>query len=234
MKAIIMAAGKGSRISDKIDAIPKSLLKINGKSILETTVDMLLKKGIEVVVCTGYCHKKIEAALSEKNVRYYYNPFYEVSNNIGSIWFAREEFSGEEDVLILSADVYCDESVLDKLIRAEGSLVMATDTSRIQDGDYFFHLDATGQIMSYGPDIPVEERDCEYMGFSKVTANASIVFKDHLEQLIDEGKLQIYQELVFFSFIGDKDISLKTVDVKGSSWREIDFYEDYEKALKQF
>lgn len=232
MKTIILAAGAGSRIADDIGSIPKSTLKLNGKPIIQSTVEMLIANGIDVAVCTGYRFDMIENALKSLDVKFFNNPFYSLMNNIGSLWFAREFL--DDECMIISADVVFDEMMLDRIMQAEGDLLMVTDTSRVTDGDYFFSLDKEGKIREYGPDIPVERRFCEYVGLSKISKSAVGAFRNQLEKMIYEGNNQCYFEYVFFSFIENEKYELKTVDVSGCNWREIDRIEDYRKALTQF
>lgn len=233
MKAIILAAGKGSRISDDIGPIPKSMLEINGEPIIRTTAKKLSERNINIAVCTGYRSGKICEALHDFSITYFHNPFFDVTNNIASLWFARS-FMADDDCILISADVVFDDYLLDKVIHEEGQLVMATDSSRINDGDYFFALNSGGLIVKYGPDVPVEERACEYVGISKVNADTIPEFKHRLNNMVESGNYTCYWENVFFTFIGDEKYSLKTVDVAGSSWREIDRIEDYRKAVDQF
>lgn len=233
MKAIILAAGKGSRISDDIGPIPKSTLKINGIPIVRRTVEMLLNEGISVAVCTGYRHEIIEDALIGLNVVYYNNPFFDTTNNIASLWFARE-FLGGDDCMILSADVIFEHNILTKLINAKGDLVMVTDSSRVQDGDYFFQINKDGLIVNYGPDLPLEIRDCEYVGLTYISRNSIDSFKNTMINMINSGETQCYYECVFFKYIGNDEIELEIMDVAGCSWREIDKIEDYKKAIEEF
>jgi len=232
MKAIIMAAGRGSRISDKIGDIPKSMLEINGKPIIRITVELLISLGIEPIVCTGYKAEIIKNALSGLNVRFYHNPFYDITNNIASLWFAREEIN--DDIILLSADLIFQKEIVEILIKQNYGFTMTVDKSRISDGDFFFKLSDEDCVLEFGSDMPVSERTCEYMGLSKVNRNAADIFLKRLNDLIDAQKHQIYFENVFWSFIGDKGLQVNTIDVSGLEWREIDFYEDYEKALRQF
>lgn len=233
MKAIILAAGKGSRISGDIKNNHKATLKINEEPIIRRTVKILLDLKCEICICTGYQYKQIYEALDGLDVTYYHNPFYEISNNIVSLWFVKEEFD-HQDIIILSADVVVERALLELLIHVNGDLVMATDSGRIQDGDYFFHLSDEGELVEYGPDLPLEKRSCEYIGISKISASSNEEFKKCLNTFINQGKLQIYYESVFFSFAGSKEIKLRMVDIKGFKWREIDVLEDYKKALVQF
>ena len=232
MKAIIMAAGKGSRISDKIGTIPKSILEINGKPIIKNTVEMLISLDIQVIVCTGYQSKVIENALSGLDVRFYYNPFYDVTNNIASLWFARKEL--DDDVILLSADLVFEEEIVKKLIANDNPLTMTVDKSRIFDGDFFFRLSKDGYILDFGPDMPEHLRSCEYMGLCKVKKSAVNLFKERLEEFISDNNHQVYFEHVFLSFDERSELRTTTLDISGFFWREIDFYEDYLKALKQF
>lgn len=233
MKAIILAAGIGSRISDNIGPIPKSILEINGKPIIRRTVEMLLRNGIDVAICTGYRHQEIEETLNGLPARYFNNPFYDVTNNIASLWFARD-FLSEDDCLIFSADVIINQDILDKLISAKGDLIMVTDSSRVTDGDYFFHMSSNGTIAEFGPDIPLEKRDFEYVGIDKISKASIADFRETLDSFVDNANTKCYFEYVFFHYIGHMDIRLTTLDVAGCVWREIDEIEDYNKAIKEF
>ncbi len=232
MKAIILAAGKGSRISDEIGPIPKSTLEIGGKPIIRRTVELLQQYHIEVAVCTGYRRRKIEEALEGLKVSYFNNPFYDVTNNIASLWFAQDFLKGD-DCLVLSADVIFDRDLLEKLMQMEGDLIMVTDSSRVADGDYFFHMAEDGTIAEYGPDIPMERRDYEYVGIDKISKGSIDSFKGTLLTMIEEGKTQGYFEYVFFYYIGHPYIRLTTLDISGCVWREVDCIDDYNKAVKE-
>lgn len=232
MKAIILAAGKGSRISDDIGPVPKSTLKINDKPIIRNTVERLLKKDIEVIVCTGYRHNIIEKCLLGLNVTFVNNPFYDVTNNIASLWFAKDYIDG--DVMILSADVVFDDALLQNLIDDKGNLVMVTDSSRVQDGDYFFNVDNNGKLVEYGPSVDVSNRTYEYVGLDKISSGSAVAFKEKLLSMIDNGETQCYFEYIFFSFINSKKHKLSFMDATGCIWREIDRIDDYHKAIKEF
>lgn len=230
MQAIILAAGKGSRISKNIDGVPKSTLKINDHSIIYLTVNMLLRHNISVSVCTGYKEELIRAELKGLPVRYVHNPFYNEMNNMGTLWFAKDIIQ-DEDILIMSADVIFEECILEKIIESSNGFTMVVDKSRVKEGDYFFQLDSADRIIDYGAELPPEKRNCEYVGISKIGAVNAEQFKKRLEMFVEQGKYREYLETVFFSFLPQK---INTVDISGMQWREIDHYEDYLKAIQQF
>jgi len=232
MKAIIMAAGKGSRISGKIGDIPKSMLEINSKPIIRITVEMLISLGITPIVCTGYKSNVIKEALGSLDVRFYHNPFFDVTNNIASLWFARSEI--DDDIILLSADLVFQQEILEKLMNQDYPFTMAIDKSRILDGDFFFKLDDNDCVLDFSPEMPVNERSCEYMGLSKINRKVAGIFLNRLDNMIEAQKHSLYYENIMLSFINDKKLIVNTVDVSEYKWREIDFYNDYQKALKQF
>ena len=82
-----MAAGKGTRISRMVEAVPKSTLPIDGEPLIRHTVKLLQASGIECVVCVGYQREKIFKALDGLDVIYCVNPFYDVTNSIASLFF---------------------------------------------------------------------------------------------------------------------------------------------------
>lgn len=227
MKAILLAAGRGTRISRMIKEIPKSVLPINDVPLIRRSVMMLLEKNIQPIVCVGYAKNKIYEALEGLDVTYYYNPFYDVTNSIASLWFAKEELN--EDTIIMNADVFCDEVILDHIIKTNKECALLVDTSRTKEGDYFLKLE-NGCIIGYGKDLPLVERTCEYVGIGKIREAFIVDFKGKLESLIRKQQHQLWWENVLYSLIMEKRI--ETIDIKGMFWSEIDYFDDYERILE--
>lgn len=226
MKAILLAAGRGTRISRVIEEIPKCTLPVEGKPLIRRTVEMLLAANIQPVVCIGYQYEKIQEALKDLDVKYYYNPFFDVTNSIASLWFARKEL--EDDVLLLNADVYFQKEILDLVLTDPNETVMTIDKTRTKTGDYFFNL-TDGCINKYGKDLPLEERSCEYVGMAKITKSFVPTFIARLQELIEAQKHNLWWENVLYSFSEEK--KLNTVEVNGYFWAEIDYFDDYERIV---
>ena len=229
MKAFILAAGIGNRISRMIENIPKSTLPINGKPLIRITIEKLVSLGIEPIVIVGYQKEKIYEALEGLDVKYYYNPFYEITNSIASLWFAKDELEG--DVLIMNADVFVSEEILQNILSDTRDNVMSIDVTRRKTGDYFFSTTDSGIIRKYGKDLPLEERSCEYVGLAKVKSVFIEKFKDRLEKLINERQYMLWWENVLYSFTDDNEHPINTIDVKKLFWSEIDYFDDYERIL---
>lgn len=229
MKAILLAAGRGTRISRMVKAIPKSTLPVDGTPLIRLTVEMLQKRGIETSVCVGYQQDAIHDALKGYDVNYYVNPFYDVTNSIASLWFARQELEGE--CLILNADVFFSDTILEMILEDRHPAVMLVDKSRRINGDYFFATTDNGCIKEYGKDLPLQFRSCEYVGIAKISSDFMPVFADRLNLLINESRHDMWWENTLYSFTNKNEYEIYTKDVEGSFWSEIDYFDDYERIL---
>ncbi len=233
MRAIILAAGKGSRISSDIGGVPKCTLPLlDGTPIIRRSVKMMLELGIEPAICVGYKGKKIKEALEDLSVRYYENPFYSVTNNIASLWFTLPEIDGKDDILLLSGDLYYPKSFLEKALAAKGNLTMFVDSGRIQDGDFYFHLDEGGYVDDFGAKLPLQMRYCEYMGISKIAATFVPSFAERLLEYVDREEYTLYFENIILSYSKSHEQKINLVDVAGEFWCEYDYFEDYQRILK--
>lgn len=229
MKAIILAAGKGTRIARAIENIPKSTLLINGVPLIRRNIEKLIDRGIEPIVCVGYEKEKVYEALKGLEVKYYYNPFYEITNSIASLWFAKNELEVEDEVIIMNADVYFNDEILDSIIDNTCEAVLMTDKTRIEVGDYFLRVE-NGYIKGYGKNIPVDKRSCEYVGIGKVARGFLPKFIERMEFLISNKEYKLWWENILYSFTDNENISI--LDVENQFWCEIDYYEDYERIIE--
>lgn len=227
MKAILLAAGVGTRIVKDIGPMPKSMLEVDGQPLIVHTVQLLQKNNMEVTVITGFQHRVIEEALKDLGVTIYYNPFYAVTNSIGSLWYAREELNTDE-VFIANADVFYTQEMLDIVFGAKRSVFLLSDETRADQGDYFF-LTSDGILEKYGKELTRAERNCEYVGMGVIKGEWVGRFRQRLCDLIESGSYNLWWENVLYSFVGEQPIY--TVDVNGCFWAEVDTIEDYQRVL---
>lgn len=102
-RAIIMAAGKGTRMRPVTLHTPKPLVKVNGKRMIDSVIEALHKNGIsEIYIVVGYLKDQFEILPKEyENVKLIENPFYDTCNNISSLYVARDYI---ENAIILDGD----------------------------------------------------------------------------------------------------------------------------------
>ncbi|MCI8455132.1 MAG: phosphocholine cytidylyltransferase family protein [Lachnospiraceae bacterium] len=229
MNAFILAAGRGSRISKYIPNIPKCTVDVGGEPLICRTVRMLLENRIKTTVIVGYRHKEIERVLSGLPVQLVYNPFYDVTNSIGSLWLAESAgFFEKEDTIVANGDVYWSREILAFILRQAEEVFMLADSTRVFDGDYFFGTE-NGFLRRYGKELTLEERDCEYTGIAVMKKSFVPVFLKRLNALIDGQFHGKWWEDALYSLCGERAIPVK--DIKGYFWAEVDFIEDYHRIL---
>ncbi|ABR30732.1 cholinephosphate cytidylyltransferase [Thermosipho melanesiensis] len=225
MKAILLAAGKGTRISRKIGNIPKSLIDINGEPLILKTIRMLKENLVDISVVLGYKKHLFDEYTYVCKV--YYNPFYSLTNSIASLWFAKDEIDGTEDIIIANADVFWDENVLRELLNSSEDVLMLYDSSRKEEGDYLFKVEGN-VLIEHGKEL--EDPSGEYVGVSIIRKKFQKKFRERLESLIDNENFSLWWENVLYSFIGERDIYVK--DISGLFWGEVDYLEDYYRILR--
>lgn len=227
MKAILMAAGVGSRISRSVNK-PKSTLEIDGVPLITRTVDMLISKGIDVAVVVGFRSDDIRKALEGRKVCFYENPFFRVTNSMASLWFARD-FLCDDDLILANADVFWGDGIYESLMSDEDDIAMLADASRAKVGDYFFKV-KDGLLVSYGKDLPPEDRDTEYVGMAKIKRDFVPRFKSNLEEMVRQERYDLWWENVLYEHISEIPVHIK--DVSDYFWAEIDYIDDYERILE--
>jgi len=226
MKAILMAAGVGSRISNAITR-PKSTLEVGDTTIIAHTVDMLIRNGIDVNVVVGYRKEEIYDALSGREVRFFFNPFYRATNSSGSLWFAREAIDGNDDVLLINADIYWEQPILDIILADRSDAMMLGDESRAENGDFFFNT-VNGRITAYGKELKREERNADSVGIAKISKRFSPTFRKWLDDHIRNERYGTLWENIFCERISEAPILVR--DVAGWFQAEVDRIEDYERV----
>jgi L-glutamine-phosphate cytidylyltransferase len=225
MKAIIMAAGVGSRLLDLSQNRPKCLIVADGQSLISRSVDLLRGRGItDISVVTGFKSEAIRSNLNQP-VNYFHNAFYEVTNSIASLWLAREKLT--TDVILLNADLYYDPSILDIALAQKQPAVMMSDCTRIETADFRFGF-VGDRIIRTGNKLSNEETDGEYVGIARIDRSFVRFFKKRLETMVTQGDFRNWWEGVLYSFIDD-GMPINHKDVGGRFWTEIDNRMDYER-----
>ena len=226
MHAILMAAGIGSRLGTKEKS--KCMWEVGGMPLIEHTIKMLLENDVSVSIVTGYKAESIQNAMKDYDIHWYYNPFYRVTNSIGSLWFAREQLEKKEDLILASADVFWDSELLDLLKNDEHEATILGDSTRCEVGDYFFQTE-NGFIKKYGKakDMPISIRSSENLGVARIKTSFLDGFRNRMNTLISEEQYNIWWENVLYNYCDEYPVYVK--DVNGHFWGEIDCLSDYER-----
>lgn len=228
MKALLMAAGKGTRISRYIEGKPKCTVSIGEMPLIEYTIKQLQSRGItEIAVVLGYQGMVIKEVLKDYQITYLYNHFYDVTNSIASAWFAKDFIS--DDIIMMNADVYLEPAIFDRVLGEKKSPVLFSDGSRKEEADYKFYYEGN-ELIKFGKGLEGQDITGEYVGIAKITAEFIPMFLERMEELIASGKHGMWWEDVLYSYVGEKPVYVE--DIQGMFWAEVDYIEDYERILK--
>ncbi|MDM0488391.1 phosphocholine cytidylyltransferase family protein [Clostridium perfringens] len=229
MRALILAAGRGTRISRYLSGKPKCTVDIGGITLIENTINKLREIGInDIALIVGYNQNEIRKTLKNYDVEFYYNPFYDVTNSAASAWFAKEFIKEDEDLIIMNGDVYAEVSLLQEVVEEKMSPVLFADNTRKEEGDYKFYYE-NNILMKYGKELEGNDITGEYVGIAKINKNFIKKFKESLEYMINNQKHSLWWENALYRLSDKQDIYVKDVD--GKFWAEVDYIEDYERIL---
>ncbi len=231
MQAIIMAAGKGSRLGSLTENLPKSLLEIKGKRLLDINIAMLHKYGIwDITIVTGFQDEKfIEATKGIPGITLVYNPFYEFTNVIGSYYMGMKQL--HDDFIYLHADTICAIDIFDGLLKADGDIVLPVDTKPCDDEAMKVRIEK-GRIVEITKRMPAEVAAGEFIGIAKIKKN---VIED-----LNISTIGVLRDKVFTSYFEGalqrvfdmKKYDVRMIETNGRFWGEVDFLEDYQRAEK--
>jgi L-glutamine-phosphate cytidylyltransferase len=229
-KAIILSAGKGSRLLPLTADRPKCLIELNGKSLLEWQLDALAESGItEVVVVTGFNEHLVEAvAQRREGVRTLFNPFFQVADNLGSVWLARDEF--DRDTLLLNGDTLVTPALIARLLAdAQAPITVTVDEKEEYDADDMKVLRDGTRLVHIGKALEPGNYNSESIGLLAFRGEGPRLFIDQVERMMRtaEGTRRWY--LCAIDALA-RDVEVQTVCIKGEEWQEVDFPEDVDKA----
>lgn len=229
MQAIIMAAGKGSRLGALTGGKPKSFVEINGKKLIEYNLRLLQKYHVdEIIIVTGYQAEEFEKLTADmSNVRLIFNPFYEMTNVLGSFYMGMEAL--HDDFIYLHADTLCEPSIFEKLVYPKADVVLPVEYRKWNEEAMKVRSE-NGKIVQITKQMPVTEAEGEFIGMAAFKKEVVSLLKEKTKQLMKEKAFTDYFESAIQRLIDEEDFQIEAVSTDGAFWAEIDFYEDYEEA----
>jgi L-glutamine-phosphate cytidylyltransferase len=193
--AFILAAGRGARLRPITDRVPKCLVKLAGRSLLERQCSALRHAGIEDIhVITGYRAAAIEA-LGYSTI---HNPHFETTNMVATLFCARALMTGTADVVIAYGDIVFELEIVHALLAEDAPLATAIDrgwlrywslrmADPLSDAETL-RLSRDGDVVELGKRPgSLEEIEGQYMGLTKIRADHVRRFRRAWEDLDPSG-----------------------------------------------
>ncbi|MCF6248791.1 MAG: phosphocholine cytidylyltransferase family protein [Desulfobacula sp.] len=234
--ALLLAAGTGSRLFPLTQSSPKCLTLVNEISILERLITSLNQHGFErLVVVTGHLENRIREFLGKRagnlTIEYVYSPLYKTTNNIYSLWMAREIIN--EPFLLIESDLVFDPSLLKDMLYPDriavarmrpwlnGSTVTINQFNKVKA----FHSDAVNHT---------SRTRYKTVNIYSLSLSSWYGVIEKLNQYILAGRVNNYYETVFARMVAEKCLSFQAVFFDSKPWYEIDTIEDLASAERMF
>ena len=247
-KALIIAAGLGSRLKKHTENLPKCMLDFGGKTLLQRQLDAYKKCGVkDISLIRGYKKEKI----NYKGIKYFENTDYKNNNILNSIFYAEKVING--NIIISYSDILFDTSVVERALNSDHDISVVVDID--WRGYYVGRKDhpiseAENVIFNSNNEVEKigkintgnEEVHGEFIGMIKLSNRGTEIFKEHFHRLKKIywnkpfQRAKIFQKAYLTDFIQELvDIGIKVhCVIIESGWKEIDTVEDYKKALVGF
>jgi len=239
MKLFILAAGKGTRLWPLTKNTPKSLLTFSdGTTILERQVENAIRNEFitEVNIVTGYKSEQIEAKIKDYKTRIpiniLFNPVYDITNNLVSVWVAHHRMT-DEDFMITNGDNIYKNDVFQKIQTDKKEVIQLTvDYRESYDGDDMKVTFSDGRVVKVSKQIPPEKTDAESVGLVLVKGEKSRrLFVDKVIELVREKEYLEKFWLEIFNSLSDDGVAIDHKSIEVNDWREVDFHPDVD-AMK--
>jgi len=228
MKAIILAAGYGSRMYPLVQDMPKCLLTIKGETLLARQLRIVRSCDIsDITVVTGFHSEKIVKQYGE-HVSIRHNPHYEITGNIFSLWIARDLLT--DDVIVVNADIIFTEEPLKDLLVDDNVYCLVVDKRPVRRDER--KVKVSGDvIVDTSMTMPAEEAFGEAIGVAKIKREGVEDFQKSLFECVKRDSHSGWPDT--FGDLARKGHRVNFILIN-TPWIEVDTKEDYEEAKRLF
>ena len=207
MKAIILAAGRGTRIPQVTKNKPKCLIKIDKKTILERQISFLRKLRIkDIIIIKGFKKNKILI----KKIKYIENKNFKKNEQLDSLFCAKNEFT--DDLLIIFSDIIYDFSIIKKICNEKKNLIsLAVDKNWKKRYKFRFDhpveqadkvkINKKGKGLKIGKKLKIKETNGEFLGIFKVSKFGCKIFLQNYKNYKKYQNTASKQIHDFFKFL---------------------------------
>lgn len=231
MKAVILAAGLGSRLRPITNEVPKCMVPVNGIRIIDKQIDNLLRNGVtEIYVVDGYKAEILADHLKKiyPQVHIVSNPRYAETNNMYSLYLTAQYVKGEE-FLLMNSDVYYDTEIIEGMLEGKNQSKIACDKSGYMEESMKITLEADERKINHiSKKITPEEHYAVSIDVYRISAEDSMtLFKEVEETILVKKDENSWTEVALDHIFNDCNFQPYVIDGR---WFEIDNHDDLHRA----
>lgn len=237
MRAVVLAAGEGTRLRPLTSDRPKCLVELAGRPLLDWQLDALSAAGVDdITIVTGYRDDQITAGT--RRVR---NPRFDETNMVASLMCAREAFDGSDDVLVAYSDIVYEPRLVRSLAADASDVAVVVDrewralwelrmTDPLGDAETL-RLGESGQILELGRRAQsYDDIEGQYIGLTRVGADVAPDWPRRFDALDPNGSYEGRDRdhmfmTAFLQLMIDDGERVQAVIVDGG-WLEVDTCDD--------
>ncbi len=242
LPAVILAAGKGTRLGKLSDNKPKPMTDVNGRMIIANLIESLIRNGIKkIIVATGYLNEVLEKTVNKyqgkADIICVYNEFYGTTNNIYSLWLTEKYL--QNGFYLFEADVFFEDAVMQKLLYSKAENLMVVGKHNDPMNGTVVDLDDKNKVLR----MYLKRHQKEDFDFSDKYKTVNFYrigqkfsqefFLPKMAEHIENEDCNSYYELIIKEAL-DKDFEFFAVTTDHLEWWEIDTVEDLEYCEKLF
>jgi len=225
MKAVILAAGQGTRIRAVHGERPKCLIKVDDKTILDHQIEGLLGAGIDqIAIVVGYEKQQIIRHVQKRfrrrapNIEFIENAAFAITNNIYSLWMAREWVEGDA-FACLNADVIFNPQILKSALHTDSPVSMIVDPE--WRDETMKVIISNGRVVRMSKKISRQEFSGTYIGITVFDQAVNSQLFAKLGDLIGAGRVNEFFNVAVQELV-DEGLRVGFTTTAGAPWAEID------------
>lgn len=228
VQAVILAAGRGSRLRQLTDGTPKCLVEVGGRTLLEHQLTALEHLGVEdVTIVTGYRGADVRRVVGGR-ARFVVNEAWGSTNSLYSVALCRDCIQG--DMLVLNCDVLAHPLALHRLLEAGPNAFLYDSSSGEAEEEMKVELRG-GRLTAMSKSLPPHRSHGENVGILHFDSAATRALFRHAGDLLAQGGRDAWMAAAVERLA--REVRLRGIDIADLPWIEIDFPEDLERARYQ-
>jgi len=232
MRAVILAAGRGTRLNGHTSDVPKALLPIGGRTLIDRQIRALRHAGVPDVAVVVGCRGDEVRRHCGAGVEYVENRAYAETNSLYSLWLARDLMAG--GCVVLNCDVLFHPQLLTDLLTARHEcalLVSYRDPAGPPFGDEEMKVRVRGGRVVEMDKTLSPDADGENVGLARFDAAATPALVRILDRIVAGGGVREWAPRAFAALAVERPVW--AIGTRGLPWIEVDFPEDYDRAVAE-